>query len=170
MSARGLFVLAVCVAVGVAGCGEDAESGPPRTSGIDTAGELVVRSAEVRRERETPAGTVLAWWRALQGGDPVRARRAYRSAADSGGVAAQIDALAEVLDRSRPRVVSERLNGPIAHLRVSIVTAVLEGKTIARVRETPASLRLVRTAAGWRLADNGLLEQWARLERLAAAG
>jgi hypothetical protein len=170
VSARGLFVLVVCAAVGGAGCGDDPESRPARTPGIEIVRELVVSPAEVRKERATPSGTVLEWWRALQTGNRARATRVYRSPADAREIAAEIQTLSEVLGRSRPRLVSERVNGPIAHVRISIVTAVLDGGSIARISETPASLRLVRTAPGWRLSDNALLEQWARLERLADAG
>jgi hypothetical protein len=154
----GIVVAAVVL---VPGCGgeSDNEGGPLKPAqGLRDPSELRLTEADVAAAPEDgPYRELLRWWRALQAGDAKAAASSYARGAKPSGLEAQLRGL-EGLETARPFLISPRVSGDRATLRVVIRSAFTQAENgVTVVDDLPYTFELKREGGAWKLADNRYL-------------
>jgi hypothetical protein len=152
----GPAVVLVAVAA-LAGCGELGE-----LSGRNEQPQIVTKQDIARYPRDSPAHTVLAWWRALQFDSPTLAARYYspRLALTPERLERQLVAGPGFLDLTAGLrivdVVTEGSSATVLALRIRVLQHPNGRKDRVAV---PQSVNLRRESGEWRLADNRYIDR-----------
>jgi len=115
----------------------------------------------------SPGGTLLRWWRAVQLDQEARAVVAYATSVDTHRVPHEIAHLTYYVKRSRPSIIKTRTRDGRARVVTLVNGAQFDQSDPHKVlllNHTPASFQLVRQSGRWKLADDAYLEQQFRAE------
>jgi hypothetical protein len=152
----GPAVVLVAVAA-LAGCGELGE-----LSGRNEQPQVVTRQDLARYPRDSPAHTVLAWWRALQFDSPTLAARYYspKLALTPERLERQLNAGPGFLDLTAGLrivdVVTQGSSATVLALRVRILQHPNGRKDRVAI---PQAVNLRRESGEWKLADNRYIDR-----------
>jgi hypothetical protein len=149
--------VALVVVAALAGCGELGE-----LSGRNEQPQVVTKQDLARYPSDSPAHTVLAWWRALQFDSPTLAARYYspRLALTPERLERQLVAGPGFLDLTAGLrivdVVTEGSSATVLALRIRVLQHPNGRKDRVAV---PQSVNLRRESGEWRLADNRYIDR-----------
>jgi hypothetical protein len=149
--------VALVVVAALAGCGELGE-----LSGRNEQPQVVTRQDLARYPRDSPAHTVLAWWRALQFDSPTLAARYYspKLALTPERLERQLAAGPGFLDLTAGLrivdVVAEGSSATVLALRTRVLQHPNGRKDKVAI---PQSVNLRRESGEWKLADNRYIDR-----------
>jgi hypothetical protein len=149
--------VALVVVAALAGCGELGE-----LSGRNEQPQVVTKQDLARYPRDSPAHTVLAWWRALQFDSPTLAARYYspKLALTPERLERQLAAGPGFLDLTAGLrivdVVAEGSSATVLALRTRVLQHPNGRKDKVAI---PQSVNLRRESGEWKLADNRYIDR-----------
>jgi hypothetical protein len=149
--------VALLVVAALAGCGELGE-----LSGRNEQPQVVTKQDLARYPRDSPAHTVLAWWRALQFDSPTLAARYYspKLALTPERLERQLAAGPGFLDLTAGLrivdVVAEGSSATVLALRTRVLQHPNGRKDKVAI---PQSVNLRRESGEWKLADNRYIDR-----------
>jgi hypothetical protein len=149
--------VALVVVAALAGCGELGE-----LSGRNEQPQVVTKQDLARYPRDSPAHTVLAWWRALQFDSPTLAARYYspKLALTPERLERQLAAGPGFLDLTAGLrivdVVTEGSSATVLALRTRVLQHPNGRKDKVAI---PQSVNLRRESGKWKLADNRYIDR-----------
>jgi hypothetical protein len=149
--------VALVVVAALAGCGELGE-----LSGRNEQPQVVTKQDLARYPRDSPAHTVLAWWRALQFDSPTLAARYYspKLALTPERLERQLAAGPGFLDLTAGLrivdVVTEGSSATVLALRTRVLQHPNGRKDKVAI---PQSVNLRRESGEWKLADNRYIDR-----------
>lgn len=156
---RAALLIGLCATLVVSGCGDLGPDDPePTRQPSDT---LTQKDIE-RLDSDSPARTVLSWWRALQFGNPGGAAELY--APTTGITAERLNNQLRYAPKyfnflARPAVQGIKYRGPVATVSLLLRSTTEAANGREDVIERPLAVRLVRVNGRWRLTDNLYLER-----------
>lgn len=151
-----VIVCALAAPVALGACGSS------DSSNTSTAGRYVTEANLEHFKPGTPQLTTLSWWRAVQFGNTAVVGDFYAPAA----APAQTDLAHELSAASSQFVGVPKFNSADVHGSRATLYFFL-GRPGSTSPPRPLSINLVKVGAGWKLADNALLEsQVARVAKL----